>query len=610
MPLLARVAASFFGRLKKKMYLCTRFFTNMKKKQFFTLLLTADFACSAGKAYAQDEEIIEHQGNKYIIHIEKLAPDSEMSLLDVLHMCPELISSDGKTITAEYELSVDDMMLTVDCEPLMENIKACDLSQVVVCTYGAVNNAMDGVTGSIDLQFKEGKGLSGKVALSGSTYGNGRIYADITHQGENVTIQGFAQTNLLYGSGTSTFNESVTSRSSIENAMVFLNWNLSEQDQLRFKFIQGYQDLNNKIRGDETSLDIPNWIRYGELNMVYERTLNEQEATLYIETGLYHMGDDLAERRARYNAPWWIGEVSFPLFNKSLSVTAGWEGGYLNLWTKERNREQYLNNDLYVQLDYTRGPWVICIGDRYRFNNFWDRRYDTSDHSQWSYNRNNNAFFASVGYKWGHHFVQGVFNRTFFQPDITLLYIVNEEDEAPNIYNTLIKTNLAWRSEARYTYQTDNLVATGSLAHTLITDLMTPNESLIGLRTSVTWKKGPLRLTAGANYYHEHINSDETMPSRNTNYFTLKLAPTLLLGNGFRLSSVLIYNSERELYYKQSAHFYASVKVNKDLGKRCNVFADFHDIAGQPTTDQYVELLHSYKNRALTIGLTYYPFRK
>jgi hypothetical protein len=90
----------------------------------------------------------------------------------------------------------------------------------------------------------------------------------------------------------------------------------------------------------------------------------------------------------------------------------------------------------------------------------------------------------------------------------------------------------------------------------------------------------------------------------------LKLAPTLLLGNGFRLSSVLIYNSERDLYYKQYAHFYASVKVNKDLGKRCNVFADFHDIAGQPTTDQYVELLHSYKNRALTIGLTYYPFRK
>jgi hypothetical protein len=56
------------------------------------------------------------------------------------------------------------------------------------------------------------------------------------------------------------------------------------------------------------------------------------------------------------------------------------------------------------------------------------------------------------------------------------------------------------------------------------------------------------------------------------------------------------------------AHLYASVKVNKDLGRRCNVFADFHDIAGQPDAST-LYMTQSYKNRALTIGLTYYPFR-
>ena len=606
MPLLARVAASFLANWRKMIIFAPKY-TNMTKKQFYTLLLTAVLACCVGKTYAQDEEIIEHLGNKYIIHIEKLDPDSEMTLLDVLHSCPELISKDGKNITAEYYLSVDDMVLNVDYEPLLENIKACELSQITVCTYGAINNAMDGTYGTIDLQFKEGEGLSGKLGLSGSTYGNGKVYADITHQGENVTIQGFAQTNLLYGTGTIEPNNKVISRSGIENAMLFLNWNISEKDQLRFKFTQGYKDQKNKIRGGAEDYDLLSRNRYGELNMAYERTLNDQEATLYIETGLYYMSEELEQRRARHTAPWWIGEVSFPLFNKSLSVTAGWEGGYLNFWLRDRNREQYLNNDLYVQLDYTKGPWIISLGDRFRINNFWDRRYDKDDHSQWTYHRNDNAIFASIGYKWGHHFVQGVFNRTFFQPDISILYDYVSE---PNIYDTSIRTNLAWRSEARYTYQTDNLVATGSLMHTLLTDLLTPNESLTGLRTSVTWKKGPLRLTAGANFYHEHINSDETIRSYNSNYVILKLAPTLLLGNGFRLSSVLIYNSEREIYYKQHAHLYASVKVNKDLGKRCNVFADFHDIAGQPTTDQYVEMFHSYKNRALTIGLTYYPFRK
>ena len=137
---------------------------------------------------------------------------------------------------------------------------------------------------------------------------------------------------------------------------------------------------------------------------------------------------------------------------------------------------------------------------------------------------------------------------------------------------------------------------TSSLLHTWLTDMLTPNEYITGLRTSATWNKGPLRLTVGANFFHRHISSTPNMESLYNNFYQLKLAPTWLIGKGFRLSSVLLYNSRQEYYYEI-------------LGKHVNIYADFHDIAGQPTgiTD---DLLHSYKNRALTIGLTYYPFRK
>ena len=89
--------------------------------RLFTLLLTVVFACNISKISAQDE-IIEHQGNKYIIHVEQLNPDSEMTLLDVLHICPEFFSTDGKDITTDYLLSVDDIMLGVDYKPLLEGI--------------------------------------------------------------------------------------------------------------------------------------------------------------------------------------------------------------------------------------------------------------------------------------------------------------------------------------------------------------------------------------------------------------------------------------------------------------------------------------------------------
>ena len=574
----------------------------MKKERLLTMVLTILLACSTFTTRAQ-EEIIEHEGNKYIIHVELLNPDSEMTLMDVLHMCPELMSNDGKSITAEYLLSVDDIMLSIDYEPLLENIKACELSQVIVCTYGSVDNAMDGTTGSIDLQFKEGsKGVAGKLALNGSTYGNGKLYADIASTGDKVTVRGFAQTNLQYGKAESLSGTTVTSRNGVENAMLFVDWQATDDDVVKFKLSQGYGEQKDRLYNLDNIEIMPSRQRWGEIVATYERNLNEQGAGLYFEAGMNYSNNNLERVKERIATPWWIAECSFPLLKQALTITAGYEGGYTNGWYRGINREQYLYNDLYVQLNYKKGPWIITLGDRFRHNTFWNKQYNKSDESLWSHNRNDHALIASVGYHKGHHAIQGIFNRSFFNPVVSAFidYLIEDHPQ----YNTDYKTNYAWRSELRYTYQTERMVVTGSATHTLLTDLPTPNQSLTGLGASVTWNKGSFRLTGGANVYHQHIKLDE---SSNDTFFTLKFAPTLLLGNGFRLSSVLLFNSKKD-YIEQHAHLYASVKVNKDLGRRCNVFADFHDIAGQPETTTLL-LMQSYKNRALTIGLTYYPWR-
>lgn len=560
-------------------------------------------ACCSLTARAQ-EEIIEHEGNKYIIHVERLNPDSEMTLLDVLHICPELMSVDGKTLTADYLLSVDDIMLSVDYEPLLEGIKACDLSEVTVCTYGAVNNAMDGTTGSIDLQFKEGEGLTGKIGLSGSTYGNGRLYADVANRGENVTVRAFAQTNLQYGQADALTGSSITSRNGVENVMLFVDWQMTESDLFKLKLSQGYGEQKDRLRNPYFNEDDSELVRqrWGEIVATYERTLNEQGTGLYFETGIDYANNDLYLWKQQTTLPWWIAEYSVPFLKQSLWVTAGYEGGYTNLWTHGLRREQNLYNDLYVLLDFKKGPWIISLGDRFRHNNFWDKHYNEDNGDLWSYNRNDHALHASVGYHKGRHFIQGIFSRTFFNPIASDFH--SYLDEENYMHDIDYKTNLAWRSEARYTYQTPRLVATGSVKHTLLTDMLTPDESLTNFGSSVTWHQGAFRLTAGANLYYQRICYDEAIDDT---YFTLKLAPTLLLGKGFRLSSVLLYSSKQEII-DQHAHLYASVKMNKDIGKRCNVFADFHDIAGQPTGETY-HLRQSFKNRALTIGFTYYPWR-
>ena len=115
-------------------------------------------------------------------------------------------------------------------------------------------------------------------------------------------------------------------------------------------------------------------------------------------------------------------------------------------------------------------------------------------------------------------------------------------------------------------------------------------------------------MTLGANYYHQHVNAGADTAADNDNYVTLKIAPALNLPGGFRLSSTLLYSSKRTID-DQHAHLFATVKANKQLGKKCNVFAEFHDLAGY-ATGYWSQLTDLYQNRAVSVGATIYPFRK
>lgn len=67
------------------------------------------FIWTVGMGELCAQEIVEYHGNHYTIHADALEPDAEMTLLDVLQICPEFITTDGKNITADYVLTIDDI---------------------------------------------------------------------------------------------------------------------------------------------------------------------------------------------------------------------------------------------------------------------------------------------------------------------------------------------------------------------------------------------------------------------------------------------------------------------------------------------------------------------
>lgn len=555
------------------------------------------------------QEIVEHQGNHYTIHADALEPDTEMTLLDVLQICPEFMTIDGKSITADYVLTIDDISIGVNWEGMLQNIKAIELDEIHIYNYSTVANGDDGITGEINITFKDAELRDAKIALAGSTYGNGRLYASYAESGEKVSVRGMLNTELRYGKGSINEATCMTSRRGIENASVFLNWQPTKRDKLEFKLVQGYLDQANRyfVDGDvekETTRE-----RLGEFSATYERELNDRGAYLYLEGGIDFVTMEEGPLDMQTWAPIWNIETRFPLFTDHLTITSGWEIDYINYRTKTIDREQYLNNDLYLQFDYNQGPWLFTIGDRLRLIHFWDKNEANTEigEQQFSHHRNDHALHASVGYKTGRHFMQGTLGRNFYIPTVSDFFQMDEHTNL-RLYSTDFDNNHVWQVEARYAYQTPKLVTSASLLHQWMKYTSASNEQMTGIRASVTWHHGRLRLTAGADYYHQQVDEGIYSVGFHDNFYHLKLVPTLTLHAGWRLSSVLLYSSRRKQYDEHS-WLYASLKVNKDLGRYCNVFADFHDIAGSPTAF-LSDLNGYYKNRALTIGATIYPFRK
>ena len=168
-------------------------------KPYFVSILFALSLIGLTAHAADDDEIIEFQGDRYVIHVDKMNPDSEMTLLDVLNTCPEFLSINGKKIDQNYKFRADNIDLVVDPQSFLANVKACEIDHIQICSNTSVAKAVNGTMGVIDIYYRKDVKTDGKVALSGSTYGNGMLYADVADRSEKLTVQTYAMVRSSYG---------------------------------------------------------------------------------------------------------------------------------------------------------------------------------------------------------------------------------------------------------------------------------------------------------------------------------------------------------------------------------------------------------------------------
>lgn len=561
---------------------------------------------------------IEHIGDRYIMHVSEMELTGEESLLDVLMMCPEVISLDGNNIIGgdpfanqygKFVIRIDNQEYGLDYATLLHHFKAREIESIKVCQNAEVMKGCSSLKKVIDITLRKGEnGVSGRVGLFGDTYGGGKGIVSVLSQQDDLRILSHVEGNFQRTSNSDkdayqNQSSNTVNHYSHEGAKLNVLWTPTSKDILEVDAMQTY--TRNHFTHSPAE-----YVRAYHLQADYTRTLGENGSSILFTLGAEHISDNGRTKEESQTFPYQnhstypfaVVEYATPVLTQDLWITAGFEGG---LSIEKNCIADYINHsnyeDFYVQLDYNIGKWGFMAGERYRIINF--RPKQISSASKWKHTTHNHIYSFSAYYTFTPgHTLQGTFCRRIFNPEFGDFVTAGDMEGAwKPTYTTDIRNSLANVMELKYTYSKPNLVVSTSVKN-IHQHLMDNNhDNTLGIGTTAFWHTGLLRLTAGFNYFWERAETPvEETSLRDTSYHNFavfKLAPQLTLPDGWRLTSNLIWCTYRHTATPAytPANLYAEVGLYKNIGKHLTLEGRYHDIASQ-----------HFGNRAATIGCTYY----
>ena len=561
---------------------------------------------------------IEHIGDRYIMHVSEMELTGEESLLDILMMCPEVISLDGNNVIGgdpfanqygKFVIRIDNLEYGLDYATLLHHFKAREIESIKVCQNAEVMKGCSSLKKVIDITLRKGEnGVSGRVGLFGDTYGGGKGIVSVLSQQDDLRILSHVEGNFQRTSNSDkdayqNQSSNTVNHYSHEGSKLNVLWTPTSKDILEVDAMQTY--TRNHFTHSPAE-----YVRAYHLQADYTRTLGENGSSILFTLGAEHISDNGRTKEESQTFPYQnhstypfaVVEYATPVLTQALWITAGFEGG---LSIEKNCIADYINHsnyeDFYVQLDYNIGKWGFMAGERYRIINF--RPKQISSASKWKHTTHNHIYSLSAYYTFTPgHTLQGTFCRRIFNPEFGDFVTAGDMEGAwKPTYTTDIRNSLANVMELKYTYSKPNLVVSTSVKN-IHQHLMDNNhDNTLGIGTTAFWHTGLLRLTAGFNYFWERAETPvEETSLRDTSYHNFavfKLAPQLTLPDGWRLTSNLIWCTYRHTATPAytPANLYAEVGLYKNIGKHLTLEGRYHDIASQ-----------HFGNRAATIGCTYY----
>lgn len=531
---------------------------------------------------------IEQGGDRYIINVDQMQLNGEESLLDILMMCPEIMSQNGRTLAApgyfgQYAIRINNLDINMDAEEYLKETKARDVKKIQMCIYPGVMKGSGGMKKVIDIAYrKDHEGTAAKVALEGDTQASGELFGRLISNNGKAWVMGQAFGKMLYADPL---------HETVENANVNVDWNISSRDVLQLQATQQY--VRSRNDGARAEYD-----RMVSAAAVITHSLSDNGAYGLLQlVGNYATNDQngLGGYCSKATSPYGLLEFGFPFISKDVYVTAGVEAGYAATTdgiAKYTDRDTY--EDFYAQVDWTNGKWGAMLGDRFRLQSFWLHRFDSDN--AWKHSTHNNFLTATL---WCNlddkNTLKGSFVRRFYGPDYS--DFVAGETSLEQYYTTDIFQRPIYTADFRYTYQQKNFNLMGMIRNDHQKLSASDNDNVLTTGLSAFLHAGVLRLTAGADYCWERLHADGV---KYNSWVSLHLAPQVSTGNGWRFTANAIYNSRRmteDIQYASlymQPNFYLDLAASKEIGSHWLLEAKWHDIV-----DERVG------NNAVSLGVTY-----
>ena len=579
---------------------------------------------------------VEQLGDRYVINVEGMNLDGGESLVDLLMMCPEVLTLNGKDLIGNdliakffgaYDLRIDNIDAGIDNRALLYNLKARDVERIMICQNSEVMKGCGGLKKVVDIYLRKGdNGTSGRIAASGDTYGCANAFASVLSQQNSLRLLAMAEGNYTR----SRDDVNAVARTRREGAKLNAVWDISSNDNLEV-------DLSQTFRHYRTgSVYSPVYNRSAHIQTTYIRKLSKAGAAalasvncIWMNDSWYDLNVDIETNTvARKNdeataIPFAFVEFTSPFFSKNLWLTGGYEFGCVKHSGNSRIYDEsyaigdsYNYNDFYLQADWNTRYFGFSIGDRYRKLHYHIEKpgynfggFGLPHHTE---TRSRHMFNVSAFCRFnGRNTLKASIAQRYYNSemgDFTVSWI------HPDPYNRN-PYNRAYVSEIRYTYSSAdfilNILAQNHLQnfeyyYNSKTDkyLSFTHDNTKSLGATAFVHIGMLRLNAGFNVFWENMRwrgdyneMGNNKYARFSRFYTLKLAPELSPGHGWRLSSTLIYQSHRKIeqLFDVPANLYAAARLSKEFGEHWLVECNYHDIAGQ-----------HMGNRAVTFGVIYY----